>query len=331
MALPLPTLCWDSQATSGDYILTASMGPVSRSRSVEVKPYTLPRFKVNFASDQAFYLPGEQATGTVDAQYFFGQPVAGGQVTIKGFVTDVERVQVFEVSGMTDEEGFYRYDFQIPDYFVGQLQNNSAEVDLEITVTDTANHAESIDETVTVAEKTILIDAIPESGFLQPGLENIVYLQTEYPDGRAVSTTVQIASPILSETVTVATDEYGLATVRLTPPGNLDVSLTLTATTAAASANSVEASSSDQNPQERVSCQGEVGFDLAAESAICTTCCAESIDRVGASGGNIHGIDIACKPKRARIIIATIERKSCCGCRSGYDRPDSGSGDRGSY
>lgn len=33
----------DSQAASGDYIITAEMGPTSSTRSVEVKPYTLPR------------------------------------------------------------------------------------------------------------------------------------------------------------------------------------------------------------------------------------------------------------------------------------------------
>jgi len=80
----------DSQASSGDYIITAEMGPVSSSRSVEVKPYVLPRFEVNFQSNQSFYMPGSIVTGTVDAQYFFGKPVAGGQVIIKGFVTDFE-------------------------------------------------------------------------------------------------------------------------------------------------------------------------------------------------------------------------------------------------
>ncbi len=46
----------DSQAPSGDYVITAEMGPVTSSRTVEVKPYTLPRFKINFASDRSYYL-----------------------------------------------------------------------------------------------------------------------------------------------------------------------------------------------------------------------------------------------------------------------------------
>lgn len=221
----------DTQAMSGDYTLTAEIGPVTSSRTVEVKPYTLPRFAVTFQPDKSFYLPGEMATGTVDAQYFFGKAVVGGQVSIKGFVTDVDRFQVFEVNGTTDDAGFYHYEFQVPDYFVGQLDNDTATVDLEIAVIDTANHSESIDESITVAEQAILVEAIPESGFLRPGLENIIYLQSSYPDGRAVQTTMTVTGDI-SDTFTVTTDEFGLATIAVTPPNARDLNLTLSATDA---------------------------------------------------------------------------------------------------
>jgi len=234
----------DSQTASGDYVITAEMGPVTSSRTVEVKPYTLPRFAINFQSAKAFYLPGEVVTGTVDAHYFFGKPVAGGQVTIKGFVTDVERVQLFEVTGTTDADGIYQYEFQTPDTFVGQLENNTAQVDLAITVIDTANHSEAVDESITIADKTILIEAVPESGFLRPGLENIVYLQSSYPDGRAAVTMIRVegvptttvtttvnstVTGTLTDTIMVTTDEFGLATIRLTPPTNGDLPLVFTA------------------------------------------------------------------------------------------------------
>ena len=234
----------DSQAASGDYVLTAEMGPVTSSRTVEVKPYTLPRFAINFQSAKTFYLPGDVITGTVDAQYFFGKPVAGGQVNIKGFVTDVERVQLFDLTGTTDADGFYAYEFQTPDTFVGQLENNTAAVDLEITVIDTANHSEQVDESVTIAEKTILIEAVPEAGFLRPGLENIVYLQSSYPDGRAAVTMIRVGglptttvtntvintgTGTITDTLLVTTDEFGLATIRLTPPASGDLPLTFIA------------------------------------------------------------------------------------------------------
>ncbi|MEM7534035.1 MAG: MG2 domain-containing protein, partial [Chloroflexota bacterium] len=222
----------DSQAASGDYIVTAEMGPVTSSRSVEVKPYTLPRFEITFDSEKSFYMPGDIATGTVDAQYFFGKPVVGGQVIIKGFVTDVDRFQVFELAGETDETGFYAYEFQVPDYFVGQLESNTAKVDLEITVIDTANHAENTEDSVTIAEQVILVEAIAESGFLRPNLENIIYLQTTYPNGRSAQTTLNINTDSLTDTVTIETDEFGLATITVTPRGNRDVMLEVVATDA---------------------------------------------------------------------------------------------------
>ncbi len=218
----------DTQAASGDYILTAEMGPITSRRSVEVKPYTLPRFAVTFQSDASFYLPGAMVTGTVDAQYFFGKPVAGGQVRIKGFVTDVDRFQVFELTGTTDADGFYAYEFQVPDYFVGQLANNTAQVELEITVIDMANHSESMNEAITVAEKPILIEAIPESGFLRPGLENILYLQTSYPDGQAAPTALTIAG-VTTDTLIVQTDAFGLATITVTVPGNTELEVEIDA------------------------------------------------------------------------------------------------------
>ena len=222
----------DALAMSGDYIITAEMGPVQSTRTVTVKPYNLPRFKVEFVPDKEFYLPGETATGEVRAHYFFGKPVADGDVNITAYVTDVDRFQVHQLSGSTDADGVFRYEFPIPDYFVGRLDNQSASLDLEINVVDAADHPETIDESLTVAEQTLLVDAVPESGALRPGLENIVYLDVSYPDGRAAPASLEIASSVLSDTITLATDDSGLAQFRLTPPSGESPVLTVTATTA---------------------------------------------------------------------------------------------------
>lgn len=218
----------DSQATSGDYTITAEIGPVTSQRTVEVKPYKLPRFKVEFQSDRPFYLPGETASGTVEARYFFDKPVAGGQVRITGFVTDVEKEQIFELTGETDADGTYQYEFPVPDMLVAREERNTAQLDLEITVVDTANHAETISERVTVAEQPLFIEAVPESGFLRPGVENIVYLQVSYPDGRAAEAELSIGIGD-AEPQPAKTDVYGLATIGLTPQSNRDVTLNIQA------------------------------------------------------------------------------------------------------
>ncbi|MCS6828984.1 MAG: MG2 domain-containing protein [Caldilinea sp.] len=207
----------DAQAPSGHYIITAEIGPNQATRTVEVKPYRLPRFKIEFKPDRSFYLPGETATGLIEAHYFFGKPVAGGKVTLRGVLTDVAEETVFEVKGETDAMGVFRYEAPVPTFLVGQLDNRSAQIDLRIEVVDTANHLEAIDENITVAEKLLLIDAVPESGLLKPGLANRVYLNVTTPDGASVQATLQITSPSLPITATTTTDLYGLAVITLTP------------------------------------------------------------------------------------------------------------------
>ncbi|HMN28928.1 MAG TPA: MG2 domain-containing protein [Caldilineaceae bacterium] len=218
----------DSEAASGDYQISAELGPAVSTRRVEVKPYTLPQFKVTFASDKPYYLPGEQATGVVEAHYFFGKPVVAGQVTIRGFVSDEERSQVLETTGITDEEGRFDAAITIPDSFRGRLTNRSATVDLEIEVVDEANHAERTDESVTVAEQPILIEVAPESGSLRPGLENIVYLHTSYPDGQDAQTELTVTSND-GISATLRTDEYGLAAVPISVPTHSSLQLIVSA------------------------------------------------------------------------------------------------------
>jgi len=112
---------------------------------------------------------------------------------------------------------------------VGQLKNDTAKVDLEISVIDTANHAESIDERITVAEQPILVEAVPESGFLQSGLENIIYFHSTYPDGQSAQTTLSIDTTILTDTIEIETNEFGLGTLSITPTTSQDVVLSIVA------------------------------------------------------------------------------------------------------
>ncbi len=225
----------DSQAASGDYTIIATMGQETSRRTVEVKPYKLPRFKINFQSDKSFYLPGEIAKISLDAQYFFGKPISGGQVRVNGYVTDVSRELIFTLSdGTLNDQGFYEFDLPLPETLIGQVESNTAKVDLEITIIDTAKHAERSTESLTLAAQPLLIEAIPESGVLRPGLENIIYLQASYPNGQParVEFTVDIVdhfSTILQNNI-VQTNDSGLVTITFTPQSRHDtISLNITA------------------------------------------------------------------------------------------------------
>lgn len=161
---------------------------------------------------------GEIATGVIEARYFFGKLVAGAKVTVHGVMTDVAEETVFELAGETDTEGVFRYEAPVPEFLVGQFGNRSAQIDLTIEAVDTAAHLEAIEERILVAEKPLLIDAVPESGVLKPGLKNRIDLDVTTPDGTPAQATLQIAMPSLSVTTTTTTDLYGLAVITVTPP-----------------------------------------------------------------------------------------------------------------
>ena len=204
---------------TGPYKITAQMGNTSSEKTVRVEHYVLPKFKVDWEMDKSYYKPGDQVSGRIAANYFFGKPVAGGEVTITGFTFDFERQDVFQIQGSTNEDGEFEFDFSLPDYLVGtELEGGIARFYLEASVTDLANHTESSSFSTPVAQNTLVINVIPESGTIRPGVENILYILTFYPDGTPAETTLSLI--IYGVSTNLRTGPYGLAEYRFTPDSN---------------------------------------------------------------------------------------------------------------
>ncbi len=216
----------------GTYHLRALMegsAPSSRTTaelSLSVQRYVLPKFKVAVelaGKAKHGYRPGDHVTGTVRANYFFGKAVEDGEVTVKASGMDVAVVEVGSVNGKTDGEGAWRFDLELPRYFAGRpLTQGAARVLVEATVKDTAGHAESRGEPITVSESPLLITAIPEGGTLVPNLENQVFILTSYPDGQPASAQVKVHTYTSGNAdQDVTTDEGGVAVVRLRAGGGI--------------------------------------------------------------------------------------------------------------
>jgi 5-hydroxyisourate hydrolase-like protein (transthyretin family) len=202
---------------AGDYKISATIGDSKSEKTVNVKPYVLPKFKVSAETERTFYLPGEKVAGRVRADYFFGKPVAKSDVTLKGIVYDVARAETVNLTGKTDANGVYNFSFTLPNYFAGRgLDRNRADFALEISVTDLANHTEQTSLVLPIASDPIIIDAVPESGRLVAGVENVVYILTSLPDGSPLEAALTVAAA--TGTIQARTGKYGLAEVRLTPP-----------------------------------------------------------------------------------------------------------------
>ena len=200
--------------------------------ALNVERYVLPKFKVavEFGENgkrKRGYQPGDHVTGVVRSNYFFGKPVDRADISIKVSAMDVAVVEVASTHGKTDSDGAYRFDIQLPKYFAGRpLSQGAARVLIEATVKDSAGHAETRGEPITVSESPLLITAVPEGGTLVPNLENRIFILTSYPDGTPAKTTLIVHAGNSDQDAT--TDDGGVA-VALAKAGSAGESLKIDA------------------------------------------------------------------------------------------------------
>ncbi len=203
-------------AIHGQYTLRAQLGDTLSERTISVGEYTLPAFRVTVETGRTFYTAGEQVTGSIHAEYFFGKPVADGQVTLRGYTGEPRETPAIIVQGQTDEQGDLAFTFVLPPTFGTQATQQPLQFDLEAEVIDGAGQRAGIRHVIPVAAQPILISAIPESGLLKPGVENTIFILTSYPDGQPAETTLAIT--VEGQTYTLPTGRYGLAEFRYIPP-----------------------------------------------------------------------------------------------------------------
>jgi len=208
------------ELNAGPYTLRAMDGPTTQEKTVTVERYVLPKFRTTVELDQPHYSPGATVSGSVQADYFFGKPVAGGTVEISAAKFDVGFEPFAKLTGKTDETGRYAFELELPDYFVGTpLDAGKSFVQFEVTVTDGAEHAETSTVTRPVVASPITLVVVPEGGELVPGVENQVYVVSTSPSGEAVqaSVTLKLGNQEWTET----SDAAGITTFYITPqPGN---------------------------------------------------------------------------------------------------------------
>ncbi len=188
------------------------------AKTVVVKKYVLPKFKVGVKTDRKYYLPKQTIKGSISSDYFFGKPVAGGGVTLEASTFDGVSFKKFAtLRGKTDDAGKWSYSVRLPGYFVGQpLLKGNALVRLAIKVKDSANHTELGTRSLPVAAAPIRLTALPEGGRLVLDVKNQIYVVATYPDGSPARATVTVRHG-KKRLATVKTDEAGLATVWHTP------------------------------------------------------------------------------------------------------------------
>ena len=204
-----------SEVNMGPYKVRALVGDSAKvEKTVTVARYVLPKFKITFESDRPFYMPGQTVHASINANYFFGKPVAKGAVKITASKFDVNTQAFATLDGKTDASGHYSFELTLPDYFVGApLEQGKARAQLEIIVTDGSGHEEIKNTEITVAKEAIVLDAIPEKIALVKGVLNQIYVMATQPGGAPAK--VSIHDPFSDKWV--ASDDLGIAILSVIP------------------------------------------------------------------------------------------------------------------
>ena len=218
------------EVNMGTYKIKATVGETVTEKAVTVDKYSLPKFKVDVTLDKPYYLVGETVQGVLQARYFFGKPVAGGDVTIAFYTYDVEFSKFGEVTGKTDQSGAFAFQFALPTYMVGQtLEQGKAIVRLVATVLDNASQKVEKEIGFSVAKDALDIVVIPESGEVAFGVENRFFVFVEDAASNPVQADIMVESG--DAKFDLQTDTDGFASFALTPVAT-ELTMTLTASDA---------------------------------------------------------------------------------------------------
>lgn len=196
-----------SEILEGTYLVTCTVGDTPSRLAVEVKHYVLPKFKLEVRTDKPYYAPGETARLTVQADYFYGKPVASAAVDVEMEAPGGPQGNTMQKL-RTDAKGNASSTFTLPKTADGDVR-----LTFHVTATDTAGQTRSHDLTREVTPRPLRIEVLPECGRLVRNLSNRVYLLTTYADGSPAKTRITVEG-IRGE---IPTDEQGAASFEFTP------------------------------------------------------------------------------------------------------------------
>jgi len=182
-----------NEVNLGRYEIRTTAEDVESQKTITVKRYVLPKFKIELTTDKSFYLPSEKISSSIKADYFFGKSVTNAQVEVTGRTVYEEPTDIFKVTGTTDETGKFGFEARLADYFAGKaLPAKNSSLEIEVKVKDSAGHEEIAVEKLPIAQQSINIYLITDDNYSPRGIENIIYIMTAYPNGQPAVCDVDI-------------------------------------------------------------------------------------------------------------------------------------------
>ncbi len=215
-----------TEIIEGPYTIEATVGETISRLAVEVKKYVLPKFKITLDLDQPYYKPGQTVRGSVQAEYYFGKPVANARVNVKADGVHGISATLAELSVMTEGSGLADFEFTLPSTMPGTEQvSGDASIAISVDVTDPAGQSVAKRIRLRVTTNPIRVEVIAENGSLVRGVSNTIHLLANYADGEPARARLAVTG--LDHEI--LTNSMGVATFNLTPTTD-EVGMTIRAT-----------------------------------------------------------------------------------------------------
>lgn len=181
-----------NEVNSGVYKLVVKTENGEEVKQFKVNPYITPKYEVKLKYDKQNYLVGEKAKITLEAKYFFGQPVKNANLDI--YINNEKYTTT-----KTDLEGNATIEYEI---------KNAKTYNLKIEATDSSNYYVEQKSSFTAGTDIFEIEILPEYKYLVSGKKNNIYVFTKKADGTPIKTYVNVTSN--NFTKQIATNENGI-------------------------------------------------------------------------------------------------------------------------
>jgi len=190
--------------------------------SFEVQAYRKPEFTVTSDFEKTHSVAGSTVALTLEAKYFFGQPVAGAKAQYS-----VTGAETFNATGVTDAKGKLR--IEIPTH---RSSRGDQDLSVSATVTDLSRRAIQASATTTITQGMYKIFIWADKGQYLPDQTAIVNATATDYDDKPVSANIRITmseqledskhrSYVQKTSRDIVTDKKGLGhtSFKLTRPG----------------------------------------------------------------------------------------------------------------
>jgi hypothetical protein len=304
----------DSQAQSGTWWVSWTSGSASQSRSFTVKPFTLPRFRVETSTSKPYYRRGERPQLRGEVRYSSGAPVAKAKLAFTWNTSGTWPPPTSWLNGSalpqqaeTNTSGSFSLDLPaVPEDLQGE-----AHLLASISAVDPSGDRVESAADILLAEDAINVTAVSElrDGLVE-GFNNRLYLRATTADGQVISHAELLVKRLWEPTdkgVVSKTDEDGVAGIQIDPGPAVNVVIPALPFRPPPSADPVTRSDlQDHLAEDEVSLADRLSFDRAEEAlARCTR-------YVGNEGGSVMlGIHVRSSGE-VEGIAGTASRLSQC-------------------